>query len=152
MDDNSFTLARADDRALITAVVHRYCYYAREGLYSEPDSSGSVMFALFTPDAAVTLPDGSQVPVQDISSVIRGNEPNFIRHHATTIDIRFNGDRDAAVETYFIAITDVAAPDHWGYWRDRFTKQADGSWLISTRAIVGEGRAPDGWLAGMYPS
>ena len=143
MSDASLNEARVEDRALIAAVMHRYCNMARENA----DFAG--MSVLYTDDATITFPDGVTVGATEMAKVVKGQEPNFIRHHATTLDITFDGD-EADVVTMYIAITDEAAPDHWGYWSDRFVKQNDGRWLIRTRAIVGEGAAPGGWLARQY--
>jgi hypothetical protein len=69
------------------------------------------------------------------------------RHHPTAVDIRFQGPESAEVITLVIAITDLASPDHWGYWRDQFVWQADGRWLYRRPVHRRRRRAPDGWLA-----
>ncbi|REF00703.1 nuclear transport factor 2 family protein [Thermomonospora umbrina] len=144
MPDLSFTQARADDRALITAVLHRYAHTARDKMDFDD------MLPLFADDARVLLPDGTPVPATSLSDVLRGEEAAYIRHHLTTIDIVFDGDGTARTEAAFLAVTDEAAPDHWGCWRDVFTRQADGRWLISERAIVVDGGAPEGWFHRRY--
>ncbi|MEU4455415.1 nuclear transport factor 2 family protein [Nocardioides sp. NPDC023903] len=143
MSDASLNEARVEDRALIAAVMHRYCNMARE----KADFDG--MAVLYTGDATIRFPDGVEVGPRDMAGVVKGQEPKFIRHNATTIDITFDGD-EADVLTMYIAITDEAAPDHWGCWRDRFVKQSDGRWLISDRSIIVEGADPGGWLASQY--
>ena len=143
--DNSYLVARADDRAMITAVVHRYAHMARELLSME------TFYPLFTPDAIGILPGDIRVPITSLGDVRRGEEAKYIRHHVTTVDISFIGDNDARVESQFIANTNEASPDHWGCWRDHFVKQEDGSWLIAERAIVVDGQAPNGWFKRMYP-
>ncbi|MFW6775054.1 nuclear transport factor 2 family protein [Nocardioides sp. CPCC 205120] len=143
MSDASLNEARVEDRALIAAVMHRYCNMARE----KADFDG--MAVLYTDDATIRFPDGVTVGPRDMAGVVKGQEPTFIRHNATTLDITFDGD-EADVLTMYIAITDEAAPDHWGCWRDRFVKQRDGRWLIRDRSIVVEGAAPGGWLARQY--
>ncbi|MDD9946577.1 MAG: bifunctional 3-(3-hydroxy-phenyl)propionate/3-hydroxycinnamic acid hydroxylase [Myxococcales bacterium] len=143
MPDASYTQARPEDRALITAVIHRYCHLAKE------NADFSAMTPLFTPDAVFSIPGKDLAPDQ-IGQVVRGQGPTFIRHHATTIDIRFVGDDQAHTETFFLAMTDEARPDHWGCWRDVFRRQADGSWLIAKRTVVPEGAVPGGWLARAY--
>ncbi|MCP2320139.1 SnoaL-like domain-containing protein [Nocardia amikacinitolerans] len=144
MTDTSFTIARANDRALIHAVVHRYAHTARDKL------DFADMLPLFTPDAELVLPDGTSVPPAELGKVVRGGEAAFIRHHITTVDIRFTGDDSADTETSFLAVTDEAAPDHWGHWHDTFRRQPSGAWLIQRRAIVVEGAAPQGWFHRMY--
>jgi hypothetical protein len=143
MSDASYTQARADDRALITAVIHRYCYLARD------NADFAAMEPLFTADGVFRLP-GLDLPPNEIGKVVRGEGPRFIRHHATTIDIRFVADDEAHTETFFLAVTDEAQPDHWGCWRDVFRRQADGTWLIKERNVIPEGADPKGWLVRVY--
>ena len=143
MDDSSFSVARADDRALITAVIHRYCHMARE------NADFAAMAPLFTHDGVFRIPGRDLAPTE-IDQVVRGEGPRFIRHHATTIDIRFVAADEARTETFFLAVTDEANPDHWGCWRDVFRKQSDGRWLIQERTVVPEGAAPSGWLVRVY--
>jgi hypothetical protein len=144
MTSASLNDARSDDRNLITAVMHRYCHMARENA----DFAG--MAVIYTPTARIRLPDGTEVGANDMKEVVKGSEPNFIRHHVTTLDIQFRGEREADVTTMYLAITDQAAPDHWGEWRDHFVKQDDGRWLIDRRAIHVDGAAPGGWCARQY--
>ncbi|QJY49959.1 nuclear transport factor 2 family protein [Pseudonocardia broussonetiae] len=144
MSDHSLADARVEDRALIAAVMHRYAAMAKE----EADFTG--MAVLYTGDATIRFPDGLEVGPHEMAKVVRGNEPTAIRHHATTIDIAFTGDTEAQVSTMYLAVTDEAAPDHWGRWEDRFVRQPDGRWLISDRSIVVDGAAPGGWLARQY--
>ena len=147
MTDLSFTLARVEDRAMITAVLHRYAHNAREGLFTDQREGIGMedMLVLFEPDATIVLPTGVEVPAAGLAEVVQGNEATYIRHHITTIDIRFKGADEAETYSHFIANTNEAVPDHWGHWHDTFRKQPDGSWLIQKRAIVGEGGAPGGW-------
>lgn len=148
MVDLNFTVARPEDRALIQAVVHRYAYNAREGLFDpDVDTVGiDDMLALFTPDAIIVLPGGIELPATELSTVVQGAEATYIRHHITTVDIRFHGDADAETDTSFFANTDEAAPDHWGHWHDHFRRLSDGTWRIHRREIVTEGGAPGGWF------
>jgi hypothetical protein len=143
--DKSFLEARADDRALIHAVVHRYAHNGRDSLVLDDQ------LILFTDDAEVLLPGDLRLPAKDIAQVIRGEEAKYIRHHITTIDIKWEGADTARVESQFFAITNEASPDHWGCWRDIFAKQSDGSWLLKERAIVVDGAADNGWFRRMYP-
>ncbi|NMO00685.1 SnoaL-like domain-containing protein [Gordonia sp. TBRC 11910] len=144
MSASSLNEARPHDRSLITAVMHRYCNMARENA----DFAG--MSVLYTPTARITFPDGREVGAHEMAKVVKGNGPTFIRHHATTLDIEFDGDTAADVVTMYIAITDQAAPDHWGSWTDRFVKQTDGRWLIDRRTIGVDGATPGGWCAAAY--
>lgn len=148
MVDTNFTVARPEDRALIQAVVHRYAFNAREGLFDPEVTSIGIehMLPLFTDDAVVVLPGGVELPAKELGNVVQGEEATYIRHHITTVDIRFKGDDQAETFTQFFANTDEAAPDHWGHWHDEFRRQADGSWLIQRREIVTEGGARGGWF------
>jgi hypothetical protein len=144
MNDSSFKQSRAEDRALILAVVHRYAHTARDKM------DFADMLPLFAPGARVVLVDGTAVPPAELRSVLRGEEAAFIRHHVTTVDIRFTGADEATSDTFFLAITNEAVPDHWGCWSDLFKRQPDGSWLIEERRIAVDGGDPGGWFARMY--
>lgn len=148
MVDMSFTIARADDRAMIQAVIHRYAYNAREGLFDPTVTDIGIddMLALFSEDATVVLPGGAELPASQLGAVVQENEATYIRHHITTVDIRFHGDDEAESFTQFFANTDESAPDHWGHWHDVFRRQTDGTWRIQRRAIVTEGAARGGWF------
>ncbi len=149
MIDHSFAQSRAEDRGFIHAVIHRYAHNAREGMF-DPRVEGinmDHMVPIFTPDATIVLPFGREIPAKDLELVVRGDEATYIRHHVTTVDIRWRGDDEAEAFTAFIAITDEAAPDHWGHWHDILRRQTDGIWLIARREIVTEGEAPGGWRA-----
>jgi len=132
---------RAVARSEITAVLHRYANMAVE----QADFAG--MAVLFTPDGQFVLPDGTPVPATEIEKVVAGNEPSFIRHHITTIQIDFISDTTATTDSFFIAYTDLASPDHWGRWRDSFRRADDGRWLLTSKQPVIEGFAPEGWVA-----
>lgn len=138
------TAAREHARSEITSVMHRYASLAREG------ADFSAMAKCFTPDALYRLPHGVAIPPSRMVEVVRGNEAKYIRHHITTIDIQFVGENEARSEAFYLALTDLACPDHWGMWRDVFRRQADGSWLIQDRTIVVDGAAPGGWYANTY--
>ncbi|WP_329410625.1 nuclear transport factor 2 family protein [Nocardia vinacea] len=144
LSHSSFRIARSDDRALITAVLHRYAALARE------DADWSAIAELFTVDAQFRLQDGTTFARDEISGVVRGEEAAIIRHHVTTVDITFLSDDEAHTETFYVAITDEAGPDHWGTWHDVFRRQADGTWSIAERLVTADGADPDGWLMRIY--
>lgn len=144
MTDLSFKQSRAEDRACISALAHRYAHNGRDNLVIEDQ------YPLFTEDAVILLPDGTEVPILRITDVLRGEEAQYIRHHVTTHDIVWVDDDNATGEVQFFANTNESAMDHWGCWRDKYVKQDDGSWLIKERAIVVDGANPDGWFARMY--
>jgi uncharacterized protein (TIGR02246 family) len=143
--DQSWRTARCDDRALIAAVLHRYCNLARD------EADWDAIAQLFTHDASFRLPDGTAYGRNEISNVVRGEEAAYIRHHATTVDIRFDNDPTVArAETFYLAVTDEAGVDHWGAWHDTLRRQSDGSWLIAHRLVTAEGADPHGWLMRVY--
>lgn len=144
MTDTSHLISRADDRAMITAVLHRYAHLARE------EADFALLGTLFTPTGTFALQDGTTWSRDEIGNVVRGDEAAYIRHHATTIDIQFVDTETARALTSFFTITDEAAPDHWGHWDDTLRKQPDGSWLIDTRVVIAEGADPEGWLMRVY--
>lgn len=144
MTDNSYTMPRADDRAMISALVHRYAHTARDKM------DFADMQPLFTDDAQLVLPNGAEVPAANLAEVLQGEEAAYIRHHVTTVDIRFAGEESATADTFFLALTNEAAPDHWGYWGDRLVRGADGAWRIQERRIVVDGADPQGWFFRMY--
>jgi hypothetical protein len=142
--DTSFKQGRAEDRAMIQAVVNRYAHTARDKM------DFADMIPLFSANSTIVLPGGTKIPPNQLREVLRGEEAKFIRHHVTTIDIRFVGPNEAEVESFFFAVTNEASLDHWGSWRDKFVRQGDGSWLISVREINPEGGDPKGWFMRMY--
>ena len=85
--------------------------------------------------------------------VVRGNEPTFIRHHITSIDIQFVNETEVHAESYYFAVTHMSSFDHWGYWKDVVTRDGpEGEWLIADRTVGVDGGDPKGWFKTMYPS
>jgi hypothetical protein len=142
--DTSYKQGRAEDRAMIQAIVHRYAHTARDKMVFAD------MNPLFAPNAVVVLPDGKKISPTQLRLVLRGEKAKFIRHNVTTVDIRFVGPNEAEADSFFFAVTNEAPLDHWGFWRDKFVRQIDGSWLITVRELHPEGGDPKGWLVRMY--
>lgn len=128
-------------RSQITEILHEYANMAVE----QADFAG--MSRLFHADGVFVLTTGAAVPCSDIHRVVNGNEPTFIRHHITTTKIEFTSETTAQTDSFFIALTDLAAPDHWGRWRDAFRRGNDGKWLLTRKEPIIEGFAPDSWVA-----
>ena len=132
---------RAVDRSEITAILHRYANLAVER------ADFAAMARLFTADGKFILLDGTAVPPTEIAKLVAGNEATFIRHHLTTIQIDFTSETTATADSYYIAFTDLAQPDHWGRWLDSFRREADGRWMLTSKQPVVEGYHPQGWIA-----
>ncbi|MEW2014407.1 nuclear transport factor 2 family protein [Rhodococcus sp. NPDC076796] len=132
---------RAADRSAIIEVLHRYANRAVENADFE-----SMAETLFTEDGVFVLPDGRTVPRTEIHQILGGTGPTLIRHHITTIDIEFNSDDEASADSFFMALTDLAQPDHWGRWHDSLRRQDDGRWLLTSKEPIADGFAPHGWL------
>ena len=139
--DQPTGIDRAIARDQIAEILHAYAHMAVE----QADFGG--MSVLFHPDGQFVLPDQTVVPCNEIHRVVKGTEPTFIRHHITTIQIDFTSATTASTDSYFVAATDLAWPDHWGRWRDSFRRGADGRWLMTSKAPIIEGFAPAGWAA-----
>ena len=67
----------------------------------------------------------------------------LIRHHVSNLVIEVTGPDNASAEAYFLAITEHG-PDHWGRYRDRFTR-VGARWLFEYRRARTDGHAP-GWV------
>ena len=140
------SVARCVAKSEIETLFHRYAVLATETPVIEK------MAALFKTDGVFRLPNGVAVKPADLLQVVKGNNPDFIRHHITSIDIHFVGETEAHSRAYFFAITHKSNFDHWGQWKDVVTKGQDGRWLIADRTIVVDGGDPNGWYKTTYPS
>ncbi|KAL6249937.1 hypothetical protein RBB50_002238 [Rhinocladiella similis] len=119
-------------RTLITATVPKYAWHARE------KADWDKLAECFEPDAIYRLGDGRELLSSRAKEVVRGKEAKYIRHNITHTN------------ALFFATTENKVIDHWGHWSDIFHKQQDGSWLISERSILTEGKDPEGWSAKVY--
>ena len=137
---------RATASSEIQAILHKYAYMARE------NAKFDEMASLWTPDGIFRLPNGVAVKATEISKVVKGQEPTFIRHHLTTTTIDFVTPHEAKTVAYYFACTHKSSMDHWGYWQDVFEKGSDGAWLIKDRSVMVDGSDPKGWFAEMYGS
>lgn len=140
------SIARSAARSEIESLFHRYAVLATD------TPSIEQMAALFKSDGVFRLPNGATVAPAKLLDVVQGNNPDFIRHHITSIDIQFVSETEAHSQAYFFAITHKSSFDHWGQWKDVVTRGADGRWLIADRTIVVEGGDPKGWYKTTYPS
>lgn len=120
----------------ILDALHRYAMLAKE------DADFAAMVPLWVEGGTFTLPDGTAVGADQIETIVATGQPDFIRHHVTTVGFDFPADDLVYTDTYFIAYTDIAQPDHWGRWKDRLRRQDDGRWLFEDKRVVIEGWAP----------
>jgi hypothetical protein len=140
-------LERAVARSEITAILQRYANLAVE------QADFAAMAELFTDDGQFILLDGTAVPATEIERIVDGHEAAWIRHHLTTIQIDFTSDATATADSYYIAFTDLAQPDHWGRWRDAFRREPDGQRKFTSKQPLVEGYHPAGWIATvLYPA
>lgn len=144
---NAEALERMIARSEITAILQRYANMAVENA----DFAG--MARLFTDDGTFILLDGTAVPVTEIEKIVAGHEATWIRHHLTTIQIDFTSETTATADSYYIAFTDLAQPDHWGRWRDTLRREPGGRWMLTSKQPLVEGFHPEGWIATvLYPA
>ena len=144
---NAEAVERMIARSEITAILQRYANMAVENA----DFAG--MARLFTDDGTFILLDGTAVPVTEIEKIVAGHEATWIRHHLTTIQIDFTSETTATADSYYIAFTDLAQPDHWGRWRDTLRREPDGRWMLTSKQPLVEGFHPEGWIATvLYPA
>lgn len=140
------SISRCVAKSEIEGLVHRYAVLATE------TPSIEKMSVLFTTDGVFRLPNGATVKPADLLQVVQGNNPDFIRHHITSIDIEFVSENEARTQAYFFAITHLSSFDHWGQWKDVVRRKADGNWKIADRTIIVEGGDSQGWYKKTYPS
>jgi hypothetical protein len=177
-------LTRAIDTSEIHAIIHRYAILARENAPFD-----TAMQGLFVAPGTDTgaggvfhLPDGRAVAAAEIGAVVRGNPPSYIRHHVTSIDVRFDDHdedgtknkegadkeggkahpggsgsgsghwRRATSTAQFFANTHRTAMDHWGAWEDVWRWDGESGWRIAERVVRVEGWAEGGWYAEAYGS
>lgn len=139
------SLERCVAKSEIEALFHRYAVLANE----KPDIAK--MTEVFHKDGTFRLPNGVAVKPRDLLQVVQGNNPAFVRHHITSIDITFDSPTEASSKSYFFAITHKSSFDHWGRWEDIIRKSVDGRWLIFDRSVIVEGGDPKGWYKTTYP-
>lgn len=138
------SVARLLAKSEIETLFHRYAILANE------TPSIEKMSALFKEDGVFRLPNGHAVKPSDLLTVVQGNNPTFIRHHITSIDIQFVSPTEAHSQAYYIAITHLSSHDHWGQWQDVVTRDENGKWLIADRTVIVENGDPKGWFKTTY--
>ena len=135
-------------REAIRETVARYAHLVDRGRIDE-------LVELFTQDG--TLEAGDRPPARGRADIraffmktgrrlaVASGRP-LIRHHVSNLVIEVTGSDSASAEAYFLAITEHG-PDHWGRYRDRFTR--DGArWFFEHRRARVDGNAPGSVFAG----
>ena len=139
------SVARSVAKSEIEALFHRYAVLAKE------NAPFDEMATLYHADGLFRLPNGFAVRPAEMAQVVKDNDPDFIRHHITSVDIQFLNSNEAHAQSFFFAITHKSSLDHWGYWEDVVTRHQGGNWLIKERKIIVEGGDPKGWYKTTYP-
>jgi hypothetical protein len=67
-----------------------------------------------------------------------------LRHHTTPPHLEFVEDGKVESSSYF-SVLSVRGLDHWGTYRDQFSRAAD-RWWMEERRITIEGADPTGWI------
>ncbi|WP_371348631.1 hypothetical protein [Ancylobacter sp. IITR112] len=129
------TTERFVAQSAIRDKLHQYALLAKE------EADFAAMVPLWVKGGTFTLPNGHVVGADQIQTIVATGQPNFIRHHITTVGYEFPADDLAYTDTYFIAYTDIAQPDHWGRWKDRLRRQENGEWLFENKSVIIEGWA-----------
>ena len=133
-------------RIELTELVHRYNVFGDSGRFAE-------MVALFAPDGVLEVAAGEvyhgRVEIEAFmtgigESVTGGATPGYIRHHNTTKTFDVTGPNDATGSSYFFVLTG-RGPDHWGRYRDTFTRDRNGRWHFAYRKVRTDGRSPGSW-------
>lgn len=113
---------------------------------------------LFTVDAMVAFGGREYRGRDEIRDIFTGTQdrlragradtaaPVYIRHFTATHQIDLASAAAATGRCYYAAVT-PAGLDHWGRYLDEY-RQIDGRWLIASRTIEVDGRAPTTALAG----
>jgi uncharacterized protein (TIGR02246 family) len=70
----------------------------------------------------------------------------FVRHHVSSVSVTLDDATHAHGASYFFVVTE-RGPDHWGRYRDRYVRDADG-WHFAHRRVRVDGMAPGSWAAG----
>jgi ketosteroid isomerase-like protein len=122
------------------------------------------MIGLYAPEATYELPNGMVLQgTEQMREVLGGASSGstedgwgleYMRHHLTTAHIELTEDAEgsegvedakARSDSYFLNVNNRGL-DHWGRWQDTFMRQADGSWLFSSRKVMVEGSVPGSWF------
>jgi ketosteroid isomerase-like protein len=134
-------------REAIRELVAAYADAADGGRFDE-------LAGLFTADGVLETPDRvehrGRAAIRAFfggtgAALVGATTAPRIRHHVSNLRIAVTGADDATGAAYFFVVTE-RGPDHWGRYRDRYQRTADG-WRVAHRRVRLDGYAPGGWVA-----
>jgi len=134
-------------REAIRDLVAAYSHFGDTGRFDE-------LCALFAPDGVLELDAGRsfagraaiRVFLGDTAGSVRTAGPRpYIRHHVSNHRIDVAGPDDASGAAYFFVVTE-RGPDHWGRYRDRYSRTDEG-WRFAHRRVRLDGMSPTSWAA-----
>lgn len=139
--DRSELLAREAVRDLVA----RYTWAGDRGRSAE-------LAGLFAPDGFLdvgdhggrwTGPDEIQAQLAAVADRVAsaGSSPGPVRHHVSSLVVEVTRPDAATASSYFLVFTAVGI-DHWGRYRDRFTRASDGTWRFAERSVRVDGHVP----------
>ena len=134
-------------RECIRELVARYAHCADGGRFDE-------LVELFTAEGVLQTPDGVEhrgraairAFLDGTGTALAGaTRARLIRHHVSSLRIEVTGADAASGAAYFFVVTE-RGPDHWGRYRDRYTR-VDGAWRFAHRRVGLDGYTPGSWVA-----
>ncbi|MBX3025746.1 nuclear transport factor 2 family protein [bacterium] len=134
-------------REAIRELVAAYAHAADSGRFDE-------VAGLFAADGVLETPDRVEHRGRDgIRAFLGGTgaalasvtAAPLIRHHVSNLRIAVSGADDATGAAYFFVVTE-RGPDHWGRYRDRYVRGAEG-WRFAHRRVRLDGYAATSWVA-----
>ncbi|HSQ01562.1 MAG TPA: nuclear transport factor 2 family protein [Candidatus Dormibacteraeota bacterium] len=135
--------AREEIRELVAA----YAHAADSGRFDE-------VVGLFTLDGVLETPDHAEHRGHEAIRAFLGGTGRalagamtapLIRHHLSNLTVAVTGPDDATGAAYFFVVTE-RGPDHWGRYRDRYTRGDEG-WRFAHRRVRLDGYTSGSWVA-----
>ena len=132
-------------REAIREIVAAYSHHADSGRFDE-------LVALFAADGVLDIKGEPVVAGHDAIRAYLGgvgrnlagtSTTRMIRHFVTNLRIELSSTTEATGACYFLVVTDGGV-DHWGRYRDEYTRQGDG-WFFARRTVTTDGFVPGGF-------
>lgn len=132
-------------REAVRDLVARYTWAGDRGRSAE-------LAGLFAPDGFLDVGDhgGRWTGPDEIAAQLAavadrvasaGSSPGPVRHHVSSLLVDVIQPDEATASSYFLVFTAVGV-DHWGRYRDRFRRGADGTWRFAERSVRVDGHVP----------